>query len=180
MIAEIRTASEITKVEGWASATPDERANLSDLFTMVMAAKESVGISRVYVTSWKRGSGAHAANGSALDFAGTDRESTLRMWLYIAQNMRARLGEAIYEQPKTGVTGHVHLTLPGIGGMGQILYQKDDGGFIELDPFLCRFFGSDFDSGPDGDSQPGPIADASVDIRIGGERYTGMVSLDRG
>jgi len=180
MIAEIRTLSEVTKIEGYASASTTERANLADLFEMAMAAKQAVGISRIYVTSWRRGSGAHAANGSAIDFAGIDRESTLQMWIWLAQNRRDGLGEVIYEQPKTGTTGHVHLTLPGVGGMGQVLYQQDGGGFIELDPFLCRFFGSYRDSGADSNSQSGPAKDASVVVRIGGDCYTGMVALEAG
>ena len=178
MIVEIRTPDDVTGIDGYENASILERANLADLFTMVIAAKAAVGISRIYVTSWRRSSGAHAAQGSAIDFAGIDRDSTVRLWIWLAQNRRDNLGEVIYEQPKTGTTGHVHLTLPGVGGMGQVLWQQNGGGFIEIDPFLCRFFGSDNDTRSNRDSSNEPVGKISVGIRVGGYRYAGMVPLD--
>ncbi len=180
MIVEVKGLPDATKVTGYGEATETEREHLRVILGIAVDAMRAVGISRIYVTSWKRGTGAHSQQGSALDFAGIDRDSTLRMWVWIAQNQRNEIGEVIYEQPKTGTTGHVHLTRVGVGGVGQVLYQREDGGgFIEIDPFLIGYFRSIPDSGSDGDGgAKRPAENIRVRLDLAGLGYVGVVSLE--
>lgn len=106
---------------------------------------------RFYVTSWLRPrqrSSVHPL-GAAVDFAaGPDavgapptREDTYQAWRWLAQRMGDKVGELILEQPRTGNTGHVHVTLPGYGGRGELMYQATDGRLLVLDPFSLAVSG---------------------------------------
>lgn len=125
-------------VPGYATATSAQQNRLRALAALALGGARALGLSVLYVTSWLRdtGGGTHR-DGAAVDITGPTKELTFRLWVWLAQNRRDQIGEVIYEQPKTGNTGHVHLTLKGWGGDGQVLYQDPGtGGFLEIDPFL--------------------------------------------
>jgi hypothetical protein len=137
---------------GWDSATRAQLDGLDLLVDTIMQPARSATGLRFYPTSWLRprqGSSIHPL-GAAVDFAaGPDRvgapptrEDSYNAWLWIAQNIPHRVGELIYEQPKPpGVTGHVHVTLPGYGGRSELMYQTADKRLLVLDPFSLAVSG---------------------------------------
>lgn len=136
---------------GWETATRDQLDGLDLLAPSILEpARVGTGL-RFYVTSWLRprqGTSAHPF-GTAVDFAaGPDRAGapatkadTFNAWLWIAQNIPDRVGELIYEQPRTGSTGHVHVTARGYGGVREIMYQNEAGRLLVLDPFSLTVSG---------------------------------------
>lgn len=128
---------------GWESATRDQLDALDILApTILQPARDALGFPFT-VTSWLRprqGSSVHPF-GAAVDFAGPTRELTYAAWLWLAQNAADRVGELILEQPKTGTTGHVHVTLPGYGGRGELMYETADRRLLVLDPFSLAVSG---------------------------------------
>ena len=129
---------------GWDTATRAQLDGLDLLAETILQPVRDGARLRIYPTSWLRprqGSSIHPL-GAAIDFAAGPLEGgpptwehTYRAWLWLAQNIPDRVGELILEQPKTGVTGHVHATLPGYGGRSEIMYQAADGRLLLLDPF---------------------------------------------
>lgn len=173
----IRGTGDLSLIPGADSATTQQREFLAELVGIIEAAKNALGLSRVYVTSWL--GGVHTTKvhetGAAIDFTAGTKEDTFALWLWVAQNRRDQIGEVIYEQPETGNTGHVHMTLPGFGGNGQVLYEQTTGGFVEPDPFLFRHIGSDRDSRTDGDGEP---EQAVVTVVVGSRRFAGSLSVE--
>ena len=177
------SAFDAKRVDGYAAASPEDRNQLGQLLGLAHEARVAAGLGSIYLTSWLRtganvGAGTHAT-GAALDFTGPSREETLALWIWLAQHRLDQLGEVIYEQPKTGITGHVHLTLPGFGGRGQVLYGDGDGGFLEIDPFLRQhlYAPSHRDTGAHGYGRP--PRNVSVVVDIGGARYSGALAQTR-
>lgn len=115
---------------------------------LLQPARSALGLA-IVPTSWLRSSGSWVhRSGAAVDAAagvpgaGLTQADTFGLWVWLAKHKRGELGELIYEQPETGVTGHVHVTLPGYGGNGQVLYETLGGAMLEVDPFLLRFIRS--------------------------------------
>lgn len=108
---------------------------------IIQPARSALGVP-VRVTSWLRsripGDPSVHPLGAAADLvAGNppNKADTYNLWLWIVRNRRGQFGEAIYEQPRSGVTGHAHVTLYGYGGKGEVIYQTPAGAMVALDPF---------------------------------------------
>lgn len=136
MYVTLYSSLDFAAVPGYDSATPTERAKCRKLTELMFDSVYGVGENSVVVTSWKRPTDSNSvhATGDAIDFALGSAQKTKEAWLWLAK-FRSDYGKVIYEQPSTGVTGHVHLTTEGSqGAQGRVLYQNPDGSFIDLSP----------------------------------------------
>ena len=148
---------------GWEWATETQLANLDLLVRdQLEPARIALGVP-VHIQSWLRTAGNTPSihpSGAAFDAVAGSPPSlaaTWDLWTWLARN--ARVGELIYEQPKTGQTGHVHGTLPGHGGNQQTMYQRADGVLVQLDPFSLTASGE----GAPGGAQ-NPILLPGIDV----------------
>lgn len=133
---------------GWDAATRDQLDALDLLVSTILQPARSALRVPLTITSWLRpqqGSSIHPLGAAADVVAGNPptREATFNLWLWLARS-GIPVGELLYEQPKTGATGHVHVTLPGYGGRGEIMYQQDggDGRLLHVDPFSLAVLGT--------------------------------------
>lgn len=126
---------DLREFPGWETASELEVQKALRLTqTILQPARRIWG--RIVVTSWIRSDSPHSS-GDAVDFVPTaahqeDPELGIqRVHGWIATYHPTAFGELLYELPDPSeTTPHIHATLPGIGGDGQVLRQtgwKADG-----------------------------------------------------
>jgi hypothetical protein len=169
----------VRPVPGAGSASPDQAAQLGQLVARVIKPAELATGLEFVPTSWLRspssGSGAHATGG-ALDGAAArpggspTQDETLRFFRYVARELAHQVGEVGYELPRTGVTGHVHVTIPPIGGRGQVWMEEPGTGRKRIvDPWTLAFEGPAAPGAGDGSAE-NPITIPGIDVTV--SRYT--------
>jgi hypothetical protein len=79
--------------------------------------------SGLYWSNGTRRTGAHADAGS-VDFFTPNDPTMVNVHAGMARELRSEVGELIHEPPAPGQrTPHIHVTRPGVGGVGEILYE---------------------------------------------------------
>ena len=115
---------------GWERATGAQLDNLARIVRdLIQPARDAWGPIRI--TSWLRdtGSGAHK-DGGAVDFVPVYAAvPVVHRWM--AANV-APFGELIDERD------HIHVTLPGVGGWGQVLIEPTEGEYAAVDSTAAR------------------------------------------
>lgn len=108
---------------GWGVADDLQAAHAQQLVDTLLQPTRNV-FGRILVTSWLRREGVHAT-GAAADIVPLDAPvPVVHRWM--AQQLHGGFGELIDEVPTTGTTGHIHVTLPGFGGDGEVLYEPEN------------------------------------------------------